>query len=166
MATFIAVPILGTLLIFQTAIMTRFPLLHGIAEPVLLVVIAWALQKRVQTAWQWGIIGGLFVGIASALPIWATVLIYVMAVAVALALRQRVWQAPILAMFIATFIVIVFANGIAMLSLRLSGISLPIIQSLNLITLPSVILNVILAIPAFYLIADLAKWLYPEELEV
>jgi hypothetical protein len=81
-------------------------------------------------------------------------------------LRQRVWQAPILAMFIATFIVIVFANGIAMLSLRLSGISLPIFQSLNLITLPSVILNVILAIPAFYLIADLAKWLYPEELEV
>ena len=166
MATFIAIPILGILLILQSAVVSRFPLLRGTAEPVLLVVIAWALQKRIQTAWQWGIIGGLFVGIASALPIWATLLIYAMAVVVALAIRQRVWQAPILAMFIATFIVTIFANGIAILSLRLSGIALPLLQSLNLITLPSVILNVILAIPAFYLIADLAKWLYPEELEV
>jgi rod shape-determining protein MreD len=166
MATLIAIPILGILLLLQSAIFSRFPLLHGAADPVLLAVIAWALQKRVQTAWQWGIIGGLFVGFVSALPFWVSMVIYPLAVAVALALRRRVWQVPILAMFIATFALTLLTHLITMAVLRLSGASLPLQQTLNVITLPSLILNLLLAIPTFFLLADLAKWVYPEELEV
>lgn len=165
-ATLLAIPILGVLLLLQSAIFARFPLLRGTADLGLVVVIAWALQKRVQTAWQWGIIGGLLVGLASALPFWASLAIYLLAVAVALALRQRVWQAPILAMFIATFSITLLAHSITFIALRVSGVSLPLGQTLNLITLPSLILNLVIAIPAFYLIADLAKWLYPEQLEI
>jgi rod shape-determining protein MreD len=166
MATFLAIPILGILLIFQSAVLTRFPLLHGTADLALLVVIAWALQKQVKTAWQWGIIGGLLVGLVSALPFWASIGIYVGAVMISLALRQRVWQAPILAMFIATFLVTMLAHTVTVVVLRLSGASLPVIQILNLISLPTAVLNLVFAIPAFYLIADLAKWLYPEQLQV
>jgi rod shape-determining protein MreD len=166
MATLIAIPILGVLVLLQSTIFSRFPLLHGTADLVLLAVIAWALQKRVQTAWQWGIIGGLFVGLVSALPFWACMVIYPLAVAVALALRQRVWQAPILAMFIATFALTLLTHLITMGALRLSGASLPLQQTLNLITLPSLLLNLLIAIPTFFLLADLAKWVYPEELEV
>jgi rod shape-determining protein MreD len=166
MATFIAIPILGFLVMLQSAVLTRFPLLHGTADLVLLAVIAWSLQKRVQTAWQWGIIGGLLVGLVSALPFWAAISIFALAVVISLALRQRVWQAPILAMFIATFLITLLAHAITVLALRLTGTSLPLVQTLNLISLPTVILNLVFAIPAFYLLADLAKWLYPEELEV
>jgi rod shape-determining protein MreD len=166
MATLIAIPILGVLVLLQSAILSRFPLLHGVADLVLLAVLAWALQKRVQTAWQWGIIGGLFVGLVSALPFWVSMIIYPLAVAVALALRQRVWQVPILAMFIATFTLTIITHLIIMGALRLSGVPVPFQQSLNVITLPSLILNLLLAIPTFFLLADLAKWVYPEELEV
>lgn len=165
-ATLIAIPILGSLLVIQSAVLSRFPLLHGAADLVLVAVIAWALQKRVQTAWQWGIIGGLLVGMASALPFWACLAIYLLAAAVALALRKRVWQAPILAMFIATFVITLLSHLISVATLRINGTILPLTQTLNLISLPTVILNLIFAIPAFYLLADLAKWLYPEELEV
>jgi hypothetical protein len=166
MATLIAIPILGVLVLLQTAVFSRFPLLRGTADLVLIAVIAWALQKRVQTAWQWGIIGGLYIGLASALPFWATMIIFLLAVAAALALRQRVWQAPILAMFIATFALTLISHLITMGALRLNGVSLPLQQTLNLITLPSLILNLLMAIPAFFLLADLAKWVYPEKLEV
>lgn len=165
MAILIAIPILGVLLLLQTAVISRFPLLHGFADLVMLAVIAWALQKRVQTAWQWGIIGGLLVGIVSGLPFWATLAIYLLAVSVALALRKRVWQAPILAMFIATFGITLLAHFISIVAVRITGTSLPLLQTLNLITLPSMILNLVLAIPTFYLLADLAKFLYPEALE-
>lgn len=165
MATLIAIPILGALLILQTAILSRFPLLHGSADLVMLAVIAWALQKRVQTAWQWGIIGGLLVGVVSGLPFVATLAIYLLAVLAALTLRKRVWQAPILAMFIATFGVTLLANFISIVAVRLTSASLPLLQTLNVITLPSVILNLVLAIPTFFLLADLAKALYPEALE-
>jgi hypothetical protein len=40
-------------------IASRIPLLHGSADLILLALVAWALQKRVNTAWQWALIGGL-----------------------------------------------------------------------------------------------------------
>jgi hypothetical protein len=166
MATFISIPILGSLLLLETAVLSRFPLLHGTTDLTLVAVIAWALQKKVQTAWQWGIIGGLMIGAVSALPFWATIAIYLLAVAISLALRHRVWQTPILAMFIATFVITLLAHSLTVIALQLTGVSLPILQTLNLISLPTILLNLVFAIPVFFVLADLAKWLYPEELTV
>jgi rod shape-determining protein MreD len=166
MATFISIPIFAALLVLQTAIISRIPLLHGTADLVLLVILAWALQKRVQTAWQWGIIGGLMVGIVTALPFGTSLICYLLAVAMALALRQRVWQVPILAMFVATFFGTLLTHVIAVLSLRFFGDQIPIGDAFSLVTLPSILLNLLLAIPAYALLSDLAHWLYPEELEV
>jgi hypothetical protein len=36
---------------------------------------------------------------------------------------------------------------------------------LNQITLPSLLLNLLLALPVYVLLGDLAKWVHPEELE-
>ncbi len=166
MAIVIAVPILSVLLIIQSAVLSRMPLLNGTTDLVLLAVIAWALQKRVQTAWHWGIIAGLLVGFVSALPLGVSLAGYLLAVGLALVLRQRVWQVPILAMFVATFFGTVISHLIALVALRLTGTQMPLLESLNLITLPSVLLNLLLAIPFYALLSDLAKWLYPEELEM
>ncbi|MBN1145721.1 MAG: rod shape-determining protein MreD [Anaerolineales bacterium] len=166
MATLIAVPILGFLLILQSAVFSRIPLLGGTTDLVLLAVIAWALHKRVQTAWHWGIIGGLMVSYASALPFGAILLGYLLAVALALAFRGRIWQLPILAVLIATFFGTMIVHLITLLVLRLLGSELPLMQTLNLITLPSVLLNLLLALPFYALLGDLANWLYPKELEM
>lgn len=166
MATLIAVPILTALLILQSAIISQIPLLHGTADLVLLAVIAWALQKRVQTAMQWGIIAGLLVSVVSALPFGAALAGYPLAVGLALVLRQRVWQVPILAMFLTTFLGTLLTHGITLAALRALGSPLPWQETLNLIILPSVLLNLLLAIPAYALLGDLANWLFPEELEV
>jgi hypothetical protein len=55
---------------------------------------------------------------------------------------------------------------ISMIALRLAGSPLPMIKSLELITLPSILLNLLVAIPIFAIFGDLANWLYPEEIEV
>jgi rod shape-determining protein MreD len=166
MATFIAIPILTGLMILQSGIVSRLPLLHGTPDLLLLAVIGWALQKKVQTAWQWCIIGGLIFSLVSALPFGGALLAYIVATAVALYLRRQLWQTPILAMFIAVLVGTFVSHSIAIISLRLAGDPIPIFQALNLITLPSAFLNLILAIPTFALSGDLARWLYPEELEV
>ena len=66
MAVLIAIPIMGVLAILQSSLVSRLPLLQGTPDLVMLAIIAWALQKRVQTAWQWSIIGGLVVSFYSA----------------------------------------------------------------------------------------------------
>lgn len=163
-ATLIAIPILGSLVIIQSAILSRFTLLQGSADLVMVAVIAWALQKRTNNAWQWGIIGGLSVGIVSGLPFWVSIVSYLMVIPIALLLRQRVWQVPLLAMFVATFLGTLLVHSLSLIVLRIAGTSLPIQQTLNLVTLPSIVLNLVLAIPIYYLLTDLAGWLYPSEL--
>jgi rod shape-determining protein MreD len=165
LATLIALPILTGLLVLQTTILSKFPLLHGTADLVLLAVLAWALQKQVKTAWQWGIIAGLLVGIASAQTFVVSVALYIGAVGIALLLRQRVWQVPSLAMLIATFAATLFFHGITIATRRLAGTTLPLQESLNLVTLPSMLLNLLLAVPVFAVVSDLAKWIYPEQLD-
>jgi rod shape-determining protein MreD len=166
LAVLISLPILASLLVAQSAVISRIPLLHGTADLLLLAVIAWALQKRVQSAWHWGIIAGLMVSIVSALPLGVPLLTYPSAVGLALVLRKRVWQVPILAMFVTTFFSTLLTHALAMIVLRLFGNPLPWIEAFNLITLPSIILNLLFAIPAYALLGDLANFLYPEELAV
>ena len=165
-STLLAIPILGSLLILQTAVFSQLPLLRGTTDLVMVAIIAWSLQKSVKTAWQWGIIGGLLVSLFTALPFGLPVIGYLLVVGMALLLRQRVWQVPILAMFVATFLGTLITQALAILVLRFTGTPLAWLESVNMITLPSMLLNLVVAIPAFALLGDLARWLYPEELVV
>jgi len=166
MATLIAIPILGVLLILQTAVISQIPLLRGTSDLVMVAIIAWSLQKTVKTAWQWGIIGGLLVGITTALPYALPVFGYLLVVGMVLLLRQRVWQVPILAMFVATFLGTIIIHGLSIGVLRFTGTPLSWLESVNMITLPSLLINLLVALPAYAIFGDLARWLYPAELEV
>lgn len=161
----ISIPILGALVILQSAIMSDVTLLHGTSDLVMLAVIAWAMQERVQSAWQWGIIGGLFVTLVSGLPFFVPLISYLITVGVVLLLRKRVWNFPILAMFVGTFIGTLIMHLLSILALRITGVSISLIQSFNIITLPSLILNILLAIPIYALIRELANIRYPVEIE-
>jgi len=166
MTTLLAIPILGVLLVIQTAIFSQIPLLQGTTDLVLLAALAWSLQPRVRTAWQWGIIGALLVGFVSAVSVIVFVLSYLGAVGLALLLRRRIWQVPLLAMFIATFFGTLAVHLTTLVVLRMTGVALPISASLNTIILPSVLLNLVFALPFFTLFKDLADFLYPAELEM
>ena len=166
LSTLIAIPILGGLMILQTSLLSRFPLLEGTSDLVMLAVIAWALQNRVETAWQWCIIGGLIFSLVSALPVGVALIAYSLITALALVLRKHVWQAPLLAMLVTTFLGTIIMHAVSLVAVIFSGTSLPFGEVINLITLPSLLLNLLLAIPVYTIINDLAKWLYPEELEV
>ena len=166
MAVLIAVPVLALLIMIQSAVLSKIPLLQGTTDLVLVALLAWALQKRVRTAWFWAIIGGLLVGYVSALPFGAVLLGYLLAVGLAVLLKQRIWQVPILAMLVATFFGTLLVNLVAITALRIIDTPISFWEAINLVTLPSVLLNLLVAIPFYALFSDLAKWLYPEPLEI
>ena len=166
MVTLLAIPLFIVLGIFQTAVVSRLPLLHGTADLILLVVIAWALQERVRSAWQWTLIASFVVGYLTALNFMIPLIGYLLVTGLALLLRQRVWQVPILAMLAVTFIGTLFINIITAIYLNILGTPLPLIDTLNLIILPSTILNLILSIPVYALVKDFSEWVYPEEIDL
>lgn len=142
------------------AIASRIPLLGGYADLMLVALAAWSLQERVETAWHWAIFGGLLVGWISALP-WAIPVVgYLLMVALARILVRRIWQAPLLVMFAIVFIGTLLVHLLSALVLRLMGSPLIIEDALSIVTLPSLLLNLFLALPAFPIFRDLAVWVY------
>jgi hypothetical protein len=166
MSTLISIPVLTVLVMIQTAVVSRVHLLNGTADLILLALVAWAMQERVDTAWQWALVGGLLATLTTSLPPGVMILSYLITVGLGLLLKQRGWRVLLLGMFLITFLGTMVTQGMSMLAILLTGTPLPILESLNIIILPSLILNILLVIPMQVLIGDLAKWLYPEEIEV
>jgi Na+/phosphate symporter len=165
MAVLIAIPILGGLALIQSAIVSRMPLILGTADLVLITIIAWALQERIKGYWQWSIIGGGIITFMSALPVGIYIGAYLGATFLARLISRRVWKVPFLGMLVATFLGTLLLNVTAWLSRWLLGVFIPIDQALNLVVIPGILLNMVLAVPVYFVVKDLAAWLYPEEIE-
>jgi hypothetical protein len=86
---------------------------------------------------------------------------YVTVVVLAYLFQRRVWQAPLLAMFSITFIGTILVSFLSFGVLRFSGVDLPMSDVLGLVILPGVLLNLLLAIPVYAVMRDLARWVYP-----
>ena len=159
----VAIPVLGLGVMLQTSIVGRINLLNGAADLMLLILAAWSLQERVRSAWVWGVAAGLLVGFVSGVPWYVYLVGYLAIVGMARLLAHRVWQAPLLAMFTVTFIGTMVLLMLTYVERTLFEVSLPFNLSFVQIILPSILLNLLLAIPIHALIRDLANRLYPAE---
>jgi len=161
----VAFPILALAVILQSAIVSRISLLSGYADLTLVIVIAWALQEGVTTAWHWAILAGAMTAVVSGLPWGVPLAGFLMAVLSARALQKRIWQAPLIAMFTVTFLASLFSHLLSFTVISLGGASLSPGDTFSLVTLPSVLLNLLLAMPVFWLMRDLSQWVNPIEEE-
>ena len=166
MAIILAIPILGLMVVLQSAVFSQVQLLYGTADLVLLIVVAWAVQDRVTTAWHWGIIAGVLASLATQVPAYAVIPTYVVITGIAIYMRRVFWQRPLLAMITATVLATLIAQIITVVVLVINGTSIPVFEAFYLITLPSVLLNLLLAVPIYALMGDLANWLYPQTIEI
>jgi len=147
-------------------VVSRLPLLAGTADLILLVLVAWALQERVTTAWLWAAVAGLLVSYVSALPMFTPLVGYLVVTGIARLLQRRVWQTPILAMFVATVVGSLFYHLLSWFLLTFSGTPLPVDESISRVVLPALLLNILLSIPVYALVTDMANLVHPYELEI
>jgi rod shape-determining protein MreD len=161
MRNLVAVPVILLSVILQSAVISRVYLLSGIADLPLVMLSAWALQEDVDSAWHWAAATGLLIGFISGISWIVPVLGYVIVVTFAQIFQRRVWQAPLLDMFSITFLGTIIIGSLSFGVLRFSGVPLPISDVLGLLMLPSVLLNMLLAIPVYAVMRDLARWVYP-----
>lgn len=161
MRNLVAVPVILLSVILQSAVISRVYLLSGIADLPLIMLAAWALQEEVDSAWHWAAATGLLIGFISGISWVVPVFGYVIVVTLAQIFQRRVWQAPLLAMFSITFLGTIIVGVLSFGVLRFAGVPLPVSDVLGLLMLPSVLLNMLLAIPVYAVMRDLARWVYP-----
>jgi cell shape-determining protein MreD len=163
MRNIVAFPLLGLAVILQSAVVSQVKLLSGYADLPLILLAAWAIQKPVKSAWHWAALACVMLGFISSLPWIVVVISYIVLVYFAQTLQRRVWQAPLLAMFSATLAGTLFMHLLSFVVLLILGAPFSFGDVMGLITLPSLLLNMLLAIPVYAFMRDLARWVYPEE---
>jgi hypothetical protein len=163
MAIIIGIPILIISLILQTSVLSRLPLLHGTADIVLLVITAWMLNEKVKHGWSWVVLAGLMVSFVSALPLLLPLVGYVVAVGLAYWLKNRIWQTPLLAMLFSTVIGTIAMQSLSLAILKVLGSDISFPDGYSLVVLPSTLWNLMLAVPVFTVVGEIADIVYPSE---
>jgi hypothetical protein len=145
----------------QMTVFSRLMLLGGAADIVLLVLVAWNLQEDGPNMWAWTLLAGGVITFASALPFFIPIPGYLLVSGIARLTQRRIWQSPLLAMLLVTLISTLVYHLLSMTALFLEGGSLEFNEAWTLVTLPSLLLNLILAIPVYAVIHSIHDQLSP-----
>ncbi len=86
-----------------------------------------------------------------------------LATGLALIIRERIWRFKFLMQLLVVFIGTVISHGLSFLVLFLQGIDLTLTTVLQVVTLPSIILNFMLSLPIFILTQDVLEQVNPQE---
>lgn len=163
LANFIAIPVLLVLSVLQMTAVSRIVLFNGTADLVLLAVAAWGVRERGRSTFLWAFIGGLLISFTSAMPLFTPVIPYFFIALIARLFQARLWQAPILSLIGVVFIGTLFQHIFIIVVLQLDGVNIGLLESLQRVTLPSLLLNFFFLFPIYVLISDIGKWVFPEE---
>ena len=163
MEYFLALPVLGFALMIQVGIISRINLLSGSADLILAILVSFSLQPKVKSGWFWALVAGLMVGYVSRLPWYLVLLGYLLIVSLSHILQKRIWQSLLLEVFIVLFIGTLITHLLSIGFLVVIGSEVNFVNMLSLITLPSILLNLILSVPVYFLIRDLVGLLYSSE---
>lgn len=166
MAYVVGIPLLALMAVLQATLLTRLRLLDGAPDLILLAVVAWSMAGKQRQAMVLALIGGLFLDLVSAMPLGATSLTLVLATFLVSLGEGSFWEANFLtqlaAVLVASFVFQVGAVGL----LLVLGRTVEIGYALGRAILPSVFLNLLLALPAQQLAESLHRTLYPSEVGI
>lgn len=163
MGSFLAFPIIFILIMLQTNLVNQVTLLSGCADLVLLWIAAWSLQKQVRSAWLWTLVAAVSVAFVSAAPWFVAIIGYPVVTFFARAVNKRVWQSPLLVMFVVTIAGSLVMQTLTYLSISIEGVAIPWKTGLVEVIIPSMLLNLLFALPVYALVKDLAAQVYPLE---
>jgi hypothetical protein len=81
-------------------------------------------------------------------------------------LQIRIWQAPYWMLLTSTFFGTMIVFGLEIVVLWVLGYPFDMLEMLNIVVLPSIVLNVLLVLPVYFFIGEVVKYVYPREVEV
>lgn len=165
MAQLIAIPVILLLTCLQISLSGKFMILDGFADIILVWVAAWVAQTNIKHNWLWIVFAIATVSYVSALPWYATLISYLLIFTLGFVFKKRLWQSPFLSFILILIIgsLLYYFDGV--IGLKLSGSLINLNEAILRIILPSLIMNLIIALPIYLIARDMILWVYPAEVE-
>jgi len=165
MSYLLAIPITLILLLLQTTLGGQVRLLNGSADLLLIWLAGWGLFSKDRSIWFWIIFAGLAVSYVSALPWYVTLIAYLAAGLLSRIIQSRLWNTPLMSLFLVTIVSSVILYGLSYIGLTLNGYSFIWKDTLVQVIIPSVFLNMLTGIIFYPLVRDTAQWAFRTEVE-
>jgi rod shape-determining protein MreD len=165
MAELLNYPILILLLILQMTIGRNIQLVGGSADLVLLWLVCWGLHRQGKNVWYGALFAGLLLTFASAVPWYVSFVSCFFAAGMSRYFSKRFWHSPLIALFIVTFVSSLFSILLQYAVLAFLNGNMGWSVSLTHVIIPSVFMNLILALPVYAIVHDMTRWMYPAEVE-
>lgn len=160
-----AFPILFIAGFLQIGFFGQIHLLHGSADLILMIVIGWSLNSLSRYSWIWVLLAGLIMSFLSAMPMNGYMFIYIFVWLIIMLLRKHLWQMPMILMLFMTIVGTIIESGFAIGMLTLTGGAINYTDAFEQILIPSLVLNLLLAIPTYAFLNDVANTIYYDEIE-
>lgn len=158
----LSVPILLLLLSIQITISSKFLLLDGFADIILVWLTAWVIQSRVKKSWIWFALAITMTAFISAVPWYAIFAGYTVIFLLGYYMKKRLWQSPMLSFFVALILGSTSYYLIQFLVLKILASSIPWIDAVQRIIIPSTILNLVIGFPIFLIARDFSSMIFEE----
>jgi cell shape-determining protein MreD len=149
----------------QMSVFSQWKILSGSADIVLLFVVAWCLQDRSKRLWLLVILMAGLAGSVSALPVYIPFVVYLIVYRVSRLVQSRLMQSPLLGMLVLTFAATLLQVALNIVYLFITRVDLNFTDALVEVALPSVLLNMLLAIPVHAIVREIALYALPKGVE-
>jgi len=157
----------GFLLTFmlQISIFSQSKILSGSADIVLLFVVAWCLHDRSKRLWLLVLIIAGLVSFISAQPGYITLIVYFVIYRISRIFQSRLMQAPLLSMLVLTFGASLLQVLLNIGDIFIQRVDINFTAALVEVALPSILLNMLLAIPVHAIVREIAHYALPKGVE-
>lgn len=162
MEFFIAVPIFLLTAMLQSTSISRIPLVHGTADLSLLVLIAWGIHSRSNFAWVLAGGAGYIMSFFTQVNWLAIAGPYIFLIIITQLLHVKFWNSPLLVMLSMSVLGSLLMHSVTLVFLFFQEIPINFNQAFSEVMLPSVFLNLLLALPIYFLIKDILGWINPQ----
>ena len=157
---YVAIPLMAVLAILQAAVLSRFPIAGIVAQPALLVALAWGLLRGPWEGIVWAFIAGLFLDLFSLGPVGVTSLALMAVVPVLVRARQSLPEGNILITAVLLLLGLMVYFVIYLIVIRVAGFAFNW-QTLSNLP-PTILFHAFLGLPIFWLLHYLKRALYPQ----
>ncbi len=152
----------------QLGIFSNLQVLSGKIDLLMLALIGWIIQKKtsIVDVILFAVVTLFFLHLISAEPLIILLSIYGLITVVIYWSKKNLQQLPIVSMLIFSLIFTFIHLVIFGFYLQLSGSQLGIQETFQIVIIPSMIINILAAIPMYLLANELHHWVYPYEEEL
>ena len=130
---------------------------------ILLAIVSWGVSEEDNSGFLWALVGGIFISYISAMPTAAVITSYLAIAGITRIFQKVLWQAPILAVLLSSFVGTIVKFIIDIIALQFMGIELTLSTSIKMTLAPNLILNLFILFPIYLIMSDLAKRISPKE---